>query len=101
VSQAVETQHEIVLMKEASPQMHLGSMLQLAGRAWVMQEMAPNSCLSIHIGMIYFCRHIQLGILWAVARVAAAMRVKVVARILTTIYCSREKESNAERRWTV
>jgi hypothetical protein len=47
VSQAVETQHEMVLMKEASPQMHLGSMLQLAGRAWVMQEMAPNFCLSI------------------------------------------------------
>jgi hypothetical protein len=76
-------------------------MLQLAGRAWVMQEMAPNSCLSIRIGIICFRRHIQLGILWAAARVVAAMRVKVVARILTTIYCSREKERDAERRWTV
>jgi hypothetical protein len=57
-------------------------MLQLAGRAWVMQEMAPNICLSIRIGIVYFGRHIQLGMLWAVARVAAAMRAKVVARIL-------------------
>jgi hypothetical protein len=30
--------------------------------------------------------------LWAVARVAAAMRAKVVARILTTVYYSRAKE---------
>jgi hypothetical protein len=50
--------------------------------------------------MIVLRHHIQLGMLpvWAAARVAAAMRVKVVARILTTIWFLEKKYREVERR---
>jgi hypothetical protein len=69
MSQALETQQEMVVMKLVSAQMHWGLRLHCAGRDEEIQPVAQ-------VGMLPIC-------CWAVARVApTAKRVRAEARIL-------------------